>query len=52
MEYHRGLCLSPAQGNLSPRESRRAHMAYLEKETQKQMPLERQVFETMVMQST
>lgn len=54
MEYHRGLCLSPVQGNPSPAESRRAHMAYLEREKQKQLPLgtaPRKVFETMVMQS-
>lgn len=38
-EYHRGLCLSPALGNPSPGESRRAHMAYLEKKIQKQPAL-------------
>lgn len=31
MECHRGLYLSPAQGNPSPVESRKAHMVYLEK---------------------
>lgn len=31
MEYHQGLYLSPAQGNPSPVESRKAHMVYLEK---------------------